>query len=225
VNTPPRIAYTAQMRSTLSRSRTIEIVNSTAAAPAAAAMTMPYTSPRATVSAGTAVLSRMEPTTDSIVSVTCAVQSGAGVVTVADALLSGDAGPGRGSTGLAMAGTLPSVRSVVAVAAGGLVAAIGALMLGEQPLEGLTVLLAGVLFGMAVAEVVVSVARHGDVYLAIAAALLTEAGMVWALYIETGHNLGDAPIEAWIAVVLGGVSAGLWLRTAARRARHTPSAP
>ena len=201
------------------------IVNSTAAALAAAAMTMPYTSPRATVSAGTAVLSRMEPTTDSIVSVTWTVQSESTVVVGAAGLRSGDAGPGRGSTGLTMAGTLPSVRTVVAVAAAGLLAAIGALMLGEQPLEGLTVLLAGVLFGMAVAEVVVSIARHGDTYLAAAAALLTEAGMVWALYIETGHNLEDAPIEAWIAVVLGGASAAAWLRTAARRARHTQPAP
>jgi len=117
------------------------------------------------------------------------------------------------------------VRTVLGVAAGAAVAGFGAVVLGEQPLEGITALVAGGLFGMAIAEATVTIARYGDGYLAGAAALLAEAGFVWALYIETGHDLADAPPEAWIAMALSAVAAALWLRTAARRVRGSPPAP
>lgn len=107
--------------------------------------------------------------------------------------------------------------------AAALLAAVGAVMLGEQPLEGFTALVAGALFGMAVAELIVSIAGYGDGYLGAAGAVLTEAGLVWALYIETGHRLDAAAPEAWVGVVVGAAASVLWLRTAARRARHNPS--
>lgn len=111
------------------------------------------------------------------------------------------------------------------VVAGAVVAVVGAVLLGEQPLEGVTALVAGGLFGMAVAEATVSLARYGDAYLAAAAALLAEAGLVWALYIETGHRLDEAPVEAWAGVALAAAAAALWLRTAARRVRDSPRSP
>ncbi|HVM07645.1 MAG TPA: hypothetical protein VM345_04205 [Acidimicrobiales bacterium] len=115
------------------------------------------------------------------------------------------------------------MRPVLGVAAGAAVASLGAVMLGEQPLQGATALVAGVLFGLAIAEVVVSVARYGDLYLAAAAAILTQAGFVWALYIETGHQLDAAAPEAWVGVVLGAAAAAAWLRTAARRGPRSRS--
>lgn len=112
---------------------------------------------------------------------------------------------------------------MLAVVAGALLAAAGAVLLGEQPLEGFTALVAGALFGTALAELIVSIARYGDAYLGAAAALLTEAGIVWALYIETGHDLDAAAPEAWFAIVVGAVTAVVWLRTSARRVRHSPT--
>ena len=113
------------------------------------------------------------------------------------------------------------MRPLFAVVAGVVLATFGALILGEQPLEGGTVLVAGVLLGFAMAEVVAAVAKEGDGYLTAAVALLTEAGMVWGLYIATGHQLEFAAPEAWVAVALGSVAGALWFRTATRRAERS----
>ncbi|HEX7166506.1 MAG TPA: hypothetical protein VF230_05960 [Acidimicrobiales bacterium] len=117
------------------------------------------------------------------------------------------------------------MRPVVAVVAAAIVAAAGAVILGEYELSRETALVAGPLFGVAVAETIASVARRDvDDYLAGAAALLTEAGLVWSAYISTGHRLDLARPEAWAAVALGAVAAAAWLRSGARRGRST-SAP
>ena len=117
----------------------------------------------------------------------------------------------------------PRTRPLLGVVAGLVLALIGAVLLGEQPLEGTTAFVAGALFGVAIGEAMVSVARGGDAYLSASAALLTEAGLVWALYIETGHDLRAAVPEAWAAVVVGAVLAALWVRTGARRGRRSPA--
>lgn len=108
---------------------------------------------------------------------------------------------------------------VPAVLAALVVAALGAIILGEYELAGARPLLAGVLFGVAVAEVITSVARSvdGDVRLLAASALVTEAGLVWATWISTGHELDLASGTAWLGIVLGSAAAPLWLRSAGRR--------
>ncbi len=107
-----------------------------------------------------------------------------------------------------------------------LVAALGAVILGEYELVGLRPVLAGLLFGVTIGEVVASVARVGrdDVHLLGAAALVAEAGLVWATWISTGHDLGRASTTAWLGIVAGAVAAPGWLRTAGRRAGHSPDA-
>ena len=178
------------------------------------------------VSAGTVVLSRIEPTTDSIVSVTCTVQSpAAGLATSVD----GRVARGLVSPGVAIAGehypavaSLPPMRAVGAVVVAAMVSAAGAVILGEYAMVGTTAFLAGAIFGALLAELVVSISKAPDGHLAIAAALLTEAGLVWSLYISTGHILTDAAPEAWVAIVLGASLAAFWVRSAARRGRHTP---
>lgn len=113
---------------------------------------------------------------------------------------------------------------VPAVLAALVAAALGAVILGEYELAGVRPLLAGVLFGVAVAEVIASVVRtsDGDARLLAAAALVTEAGLVWATWISTGHELDLASGTAWAGVALGTVSAPLWLRSAGRRGDRTP---
>lgn len=102
------------------------------------------------------------------------------------------------------------------------VALIGAVLLGEQPLEGVTVFVGAVLLGVAVAEAVFTVGRTSDGYIALAAALFTQAGMVLALHIETGHDLRAAAPEALVAVPIAAAIAAVWLRTAGRRGANTP---
>lgn len=101
------------------------------------------------------------------------------------------------------------------------IAALGAVILGEYELSGLRPILAGVLFGVTVAEVVASVARSDDDYLMGAAALITEAGLVWATWISTGHALDLAATTAWIGVMAGMLAAALWFKSAGRRGART----
>jgi hypothetical protein len=97
------------------------------------------------------------------------------------------------------------------------VAALGAVVLGEYDLSGTTPLVAGALFGIAVAEVVVTMAQSSDGYLQAAAALVAEAGLVWATWISSGHQLDLAAPTAWVGIALGSVLAPLWLRSVGRR--------
>jgi len=117
------------------------------------------------------------------------------------------------------------VRQVAAVVAGAAAAAAGAIVLGEYDLSGRAALLAGLLFGVSLAEIVVSVGGVADVAMAAATALLAEGGLVWALWISTGHHLDLASGIGWAGVVVGALAAGVWIRSAGRRAPRTRSDP
>lgn len=104
-------------------------------------------------------------------------------------------------------------------------AAVGALLVGEQPLVGVRALLAGVLFGVAIGEAMATMARRADPYLLAAAALVAEAGLVWGTWISSGRDLGVASGWAWAGVVIGTVAAPLWLRSAGPRGAHSPDGP
>lgn len=111
-----------------------------------------------------------------------------------------------------------------AVVAALLVAALGAVIVGEYELAGGRALVTGVVFGVAVAEVIATVVRQGadDPRLLGASALVTEAGLVWGTWISTGHRLDLASGAAWGGLVLGTVAAPLWLRSAGRRGARIP---
>jgi hypothetical protein len=114
-------------------------------------------------------------------------------------------------------------RPVPAVLVALVAAAIGAVILGEYPLDGARPILAGFLFGISVAELLATVTRSSasDPELWAASALITEAGLVWATWISTGHELELASSTAWIGIGVGILAAPLWLRSAGRRAAHT----
>ena len=105
------------------------------------------------------------------------------------------------------------------------VAAAAAVILGEYELAGARPLYADVIVGLAVGEVLATLLRRGDRYLLGAAALVTEAGLVWGTWISTGRDLGSASTTAWIGIVLGTLAAPLWLTTAGRRGARTPDGP
>lgn len=115
-------------------------------------------------------------------------------------------------------------RPVPAVLVALAVAALGAVILGEYELAGARPILAGLLFGVTIAEVMATVARSeaGEPEMWAAAALVTEAGLVWATWISTGHELDLAAATAWIGIGVGILAAPLWLRSAGRRATHSP---
>lgn len=117
------------------------------------------------------------------------------------------------------------MRQPLAVLAAILVAAVGAVILGEYDLHGVTAVIAGAIFGVALAELVVTISRVGSVAMQVVAATCACAGLVWATWISTGHAFKYATVSTWLGIAIGVVAAALWVRTAGRRGRHTQDAP
>ena len=117
------------------------------------------------------------------------------------------------------------MRQAVAVLAGAATAAVGALILGEYELKGVMAIVAGVLFGVAVAEVVVAVAKHPGPAAAVATGVLTAAAMAWSGWIAAGRTWHFFGSGRWVALVVSLVAAPLWIRSAGRRAPDTEPRP
>lgn len=110
------------------------------------------------------------------------------------------------------------MRQLFAVAAAVVASALGALILGEYEQTGTTPFVAGALFGLVVAELVLAVAKRPAAAATAAAAIgAPAAGMVWAAYISSGEDWAYVPDVAWAGVALAPVAAALWLRSARRR--------
>jgi hypothetical protein len=110
-----------------------------------------------------------------------------------------------------------SRRRPLAALAGAAVAAAGALILGEYDFSGATPYLAGVLFGLVVAEAVLTVARRGTPPLAVAAGLEAAGGLAWAAWISSGRGLAPFPASGVAAAVIGAVVAAGWVAMPSRR--------
>lgn len=108
-------------------------------------------------------------------------------------------------------------RRTLAVAATGLAAAIGALIIGEYELVGFTPYVAGLLFGLAVAEVELTVGRDARVPAAVTAAVLAAAGWLWAAWISSGRGVAPFPIGGWLGAVVAGVVGFGWVRWSGTR--------
>jgi hypothetical protein len=121
------------------------------------------------------------------------------------------------------------MRLVLALLAAAATAAVGAVIIGEYQLSGLTGVIAGALFGLAIAEVVLTVsgpdARDALPVALGGAAVLTAAGLVWAAWISAGHDWGFVPTGLWIGVVVGVVVSPWWVRSGVQRSvsRETPT--
>lgn len=117
------------------------------------------------------------------------------------------------------------MRHLLAVAAGVAVAVVGALILGEYELRGPMAVIAGVLFGLAVAEAIAAVARDAAPRYSLVAAGLAAAGFVWAAWIAAGRVWGFVPGLRWVAAAVAAVAAALWLRSSGRREAGSPDEP
>ncbi|HZU71499.1 MAG TPA: hypothetical protein VE990_01890, partial [Acidimicrobiales bacterium] len=108
------------------------------------------------------------------------------------------------------------------------VAALGGAILGEYDLSGPLPLLAGVLFGVVVAEAVIVVQRRPAPAAVGVAAVAAGAATVWSLWIANGHHLAYASATQWAQAGLPLVVVPAWSRTAAvgrKRAAGDPGAP
>jgi hypothetical protein len=119
------------------------------------------------------------------------------------------------------------MRELLGVAAGAATAAVGALFMGEYNLAGVTGVVAGVAFGLVVAEVVVTVSRRQDLLMAVPTAAMVVGGLVWAAWIWTGRPWARVPGGAVVAALAGAVVSVAWvtgpkLRSAGRREDDTP---
>ena len=113
------------------------------------------------------------------------------------------------------------------MAVGAVATALGAVILGEYQLDGLTPLVAGALFGLILAELVTAVARSRDPAIAGACALLAAGGMTWGSWLSTGpdEDWSFVPGLAWVGVALAAAAAVVWVKSPGRRAGGSRPAP
>lgn len=104
-------------------------------------------------------------------------------------------------------------------------AALGALILGEYALAGWTPYVSGLLFGLAVAEVEMTISRDTRTPAAVGVGLVTGAGLAWAAWISSGRGVAPVPTGAWAGVGVG-VAAGFgWIKWSGTRAGNTRPEP
>ena len=117
------------------------------------------------------------------------------------------------------------MRRLLALVAGAATAAAGAVILGEYELTGLTPVVAGLLFGVIVAEVVTVAGRRHDPVTAAVCAAAAAGGMVWGAWISSGEDWDYVPGGVWVGVALAAAAAFGWIRNPGRRARGSRPAP
>ena len=111
------------------------------------------------------------------------------------------------------------MRQVLGVVAGAVTAALGALIVGEYEFKGFAPVLMGALFGLAIAELMVWAGQPRAPWVAVAAALFSAGGLLWAGWISVNHRHQGLPGGAYVAAAIGAVVAGV--RTRGGIVRHT----
>lgn len=111
------------------------------------------------------------------------------------------------------------MRQALAILAAALLAVLGAVVLGEYDLRGVTVVIGFPLYGLAVAEVALAVGRHLSPGALLAVAGVAAAGLTWALWISFGHFRNGAmpPILSWVMVAAAAAATLGWCWTGRRR--------
>lgn len=104
-----------------------------------------------------------------------------------------------------------------------LVAAVGALLLGEYQLDGWVAVAAGGLLGLLAGEAAVAAAGTGSIALVAGVGGAAGSGYLWAGWISTSHDLGRLEPEAWVAALVA-VALGAVIARPHRRS-GTPAEP
>ena len=119
----------------------------------------------------------------------------------------------------------PLVRRVVAWVATIAAGVLGALILGEYEFSGWTPYVSGILFGLVLSEVQLTIGRDHRVGSAVAVGVLTAGGLSWAAWISSGRGVAPIPVGAWLGAAIGAVVAFSWIRWSGKRAASTPTEP
>lgn len=111
------------------------------------------------------------------------------------------------------------MRQVVAVLAGAALAFLGAVVLGEYDLRGVTALVGFPLYGVAVAELTVAIGRRLGLAALAALAVVVAGGLSWALWISFNHfrNATLPPTLSWVMVAAAAAAAVTWARSGRHR--------
>src|SRR3954471_1868865 len=105
---------------------------------------------------------------------------------------------------------------------------IGAAILGEYQFTGLTGAVAGLIYGVFIAEAALAVARRGSTWLAIVCAVLAGGGLGWAIRAGIGPRdslPADIPGYGWAAIVLAVGGAVFRARSSERRGAASQPEP
>lgn len=102
-------------------------------------------------------------------------------------------------------------RAIAALVVGGLVAAVGALLLGEYEFTGFTPFFAGPIFGLVVAEVVAAIGRLRSTSVAATTAAVVALGLLWAGWLDSGEGVAPLSGLIWPAMLLGAAAAAIRL--------------
>lgn len=103
-------------------------------------------------------------------------------------------------------------RTLLGLLCGALVAALGALILGEYPFTGSLPWIAGPMFGLVVGEAVVAAGHSRTMVVGGLAGLLSLGGITWAGWISSGDGLAPMSTVVWASAALAAVAG--FLRTA-----------
>ena len=117
------------------------------------------------------------------------------------------------------------MRQAVAVLVGAAVAAAAALILGEYELKGVMAVVAGILFGVVIAEVMVAIDKHPSLAVALLSGVYAAIAMAWSGWIAAGRTWHYFGRSRWIALVVAAVVAPLWIRSAGRRVPDSEPSP
>ena len=121
-----------------------------------------------------------------------------------------DPGATDGTDGGAGGGVDPEVlRAGIGLLLSAVAAVLGAFVLGEYEFDGALPVFAGVLFGLVLGEIVVSVGKLRTIPIAVLCGLEAFGGLVWAGWISAGEGIEPIPGGAWLAAALGLVAGAL----------------
>ena len=101
-----------------------------------------------------------------------------------------------------------TIRVLVAMSVGALVAAAGALFLGEYEFDETLPIAAGVLLGLVVAEIVVSIGRHRSWTMAGILAVLVGVAVLLAGHLDAG-DVEPIKAGAYVSAGLGALAAAV----------------
>ncbi|HVE94396.1 MAG TPA: hypothetical protein VNB24_05700 [Acidimicrobiales bacterium] len=117
------------------------------------------------------------------------------------------------------------MRVALGIVAAALTAAIAGAIMGEYELRGLLPYVAGLLFGLAVAEAAITAGGARSWALAVPSAVFAFLGLTWAARIDAGGDIALVTGARWIASCIAAAAAVWWIRQFGGRATSSPPSP